>query len=125
LPDIGLGDVRELAIRDFYAADRRIGVASQVERVFALLTRDVLHHYVAHYRLERSALAFFVEEVDIDHRLRHLADRRVREVDIFNDTATMRVRFDAKRAIQMRAVHPVVVDEDVADAAGNFAADGN
>ncbi len=55
--------------------------------------------------------------------LGHAADFHAAPEAIFEDAAALGVGLEPERAIEVRAVHRAVLDEDVAAAAGNFAAD--
>ena len=67
-----------------------VGHADNHHAVFRLLTRHVLHPYVAHGGVETTAahLARLVVGIDFQHRLLALSDGDVAHVDVLNHTAT-------------------------------------
>src|SRR5437764_1232219 len=125
LDDARLRDVVEGAVFEANVADGRVLEAAQVERVLALPALHVLHDHVADDGREAAALALLVVEVNGDDGIGHLADLDVAHVDVFEQAAARGVVLEAQRAVKVGAVHVAVFGEEVSDAAGDFAADGD
>ena len=84
---------------------RQLGVfvAHYHNAVLRLLTRHVLHRYVAHSGVETTTanLLWFVVSINLQHGLATLTDCDVAHVDVLNDATTTRVGFDAQYTVQI------------------------
>src|SRR5262245_918798 len=66
--------------------------------------------------------AGLIEKIYRQNGFGDAADLDVAHEDILDHAAALGVRFEAQRAVEVRAVHIAVFDEDVAHAARNLAA---
>ena len=76
-------------------------------------------------RQEVALLAFLVVEVGVHHRVGHLPDSHLPHVHVLDEPTAHGIRLQAQRAVQVRAVHPAVLGEDVPHPARHLAADGH
>ena len=123
---VAKGHPVELAVADVDVVDVADGVEGDDERaVLRLAAGDVLDIDVAHGRVVAAAadLVVLVVEVDLHHGLGALAHLDIAHVDIFDDTATAGVGFDAEHAVEVWRVHHAVVRVDVLAATRDFRAD--
>src|ERR1044071_1143315 len=125
LDDGGPLDVLEGAILQAQVVDGRVLEALHVERMAALAALQVMDREVADDGRVLALRALLVIEVHGQHRVRDLPDGDVAEVDVLQQPAAHGVVLEAQRVVEVRAVHRAVFGEEVADAARDFAADGD
>src|SRR5215208_3915362 len=123
LGDIPLRDILEVAVEDTNALDRRVLEAAEVQAVWALLARHALHLDIARHRSERAFGAFFIVEVDRQHRVGDLSDGHVAHVDVVKQAAAHRVVLETQRTVESWTIHAAVVGEYVPTAARDLAPD--
>src|SRR5215213_10332754 len=125
LDDARALDVLEGAVLQAQVVDGRVLEALHVERVAALAALQVLHGEVADDGRELALLTLLVVEVHGQDGVGDLAHGDVAEVDVFEEPAAHGVVLEAQRVVEIRAVHRAVLGEEEADAARDFAADGD
>src|SRR5215213_5823828 len=106
-----------------YVVDGDAGEADDPHDARARTARHVLDVDVAHDGLVGAFVAGVVEQVNRENGFGDAADLDVAHEDVFEDAAADGVRLEAQRAVEVRAVHLAVLDEDVAAVARNLAAD--
>jgi len=87
------------------------GEAAKIQGVLRLAAFQAADLDVTDDGIELAGIAFFLIEVA--------------QIDVLNDTAADGVRFDAQDSVLVGALQPAVFGEDIADTAGDFAADGD
>src|SRR5580700_1914197 len=114
----------EFAVYDAHTVNRGAAETAEIQSILRFSRFQIAYFEIAGNRNELSRFALLVEEVDGECGGGNLADVDVARKDVFDEAAAHGVVLNPHCDIQVRAIHLAIFRENIAHAAGYFAAYG-